>query len=47
MKPFIHTQKQKNSINENEIDDVLDSIYITVIPNIQKEGFRKRFRVDY
>ena len=35
MTPFIQTQKQKTIINESDHDDVFESIYITIISNIQ------------
>ena len=35
MPQFIHSQKQKHFNNESEIDDVFESIYTTVIANLQ------------
>ena len=35
MPQFIHSQKQKHVNNESDIDDVFESIYITVIANLE------------
>ena len=35
MPQFIHSQKQKHVNNESDIDDVFESIYTTVIANLE------------
>ena len=44
---FYSNSKAKIIINENDIDDVFQSIYTTIISTISKKIFRKRLRLDF